>query len=335
MRFLDEVTIRVISGAGGKGCSSFRREKFVPFGGPDGGDGGRGGSVILVADQALNTLASLRGLRLFKAEPGRAGAGHQRTGRRGADRELRLPVGTLVRDVASGALLADLTEHGQRVVVARGGEGGRGNIRFITSSNRAPRRSDPGGPTEERELALELRLIADVGVIGFPNAGKSTFVARVSAARPRIADYPFTTLVPSLGVVSRGVEGSWVVADVPGIIEGASEGAGLGHRFLRHVQRTRLLLHLVQVLPDEAGSPLARYRKLRTELEAFDPALAGRPEIVVLSQRDTRSPTMVDATLAAFGDAGIQGVLAFSAVTGEGLSELLDLIWIRLQELET
>jgi GTP-binding protein len=332
VRFIDEVEIRVVSGDGGPGAISFRHEKYVDLGGPDGGDGGRGGSVFLVVDPGLNTLAGFRGQRLYLAERGQRGGKRQMTGRSGRDLTLRVPQGTLVYDTGSGALLADLAALDARAEIARGGQGGRGNMRFATSTNQAPRRADPGGPGEAFDLRLELKLLADVGVLGFPNAGKSTFVSRVSAARPRIADYPFTTLTPSLGVVDRGDEGSWVVADVPGLIEGASHGAGLGHRFLKHVQRTRLLLHLVRVLPEDAGSPLARYRILRGELMAFDPALAERPELVALSQIDTVAPAEVAALQAAFRAAGVPQVFAFSAVTGQGLKPLLDALWLRLQE---
>jgi GTP-binding protein len=331
VRFIDEVEIRVVSGDGGPGAISFRHEKYVDLGGPDGGDGGRGGSVFLAVDPGLNTLAGFRGQRLYQAERGQRGGKRQMTGRSGKDLVLRVPQGTLVYDAGSGALLADLAAVDARVEIARGGQGGRGNMRFTTSTNQAPRRADPGGPGEAFELRLELKLLADVGVLGFPNAGKSTLVARISAARPRIADYPFTTLTPSLGVVDRGDEGSWVVADVPGLIEGASHGAGLGHRFLRHVQRTRLLLHLVRVLPEGASTPLDRYRILRAELEAYDPALAQRPELVALSQIDTVPPDEVAVLQAAFRAAGVPQVYAISAVTGQGLKPLLDAIWQRLQ----
>jgi GTP-binding protein len=332
MPFIDEVEIRVVSGRGGDGAVSFRREKFVPFGGPDGGDGGCGGSVILVAHEGLSTLARFRGQRLYKAEDGRTGGGRQCTGRSGADLELQVPVGTLVRDLDSGDLLADLSGHGDRLVAARGGDGGRGNMRFATATNRVPRRAEDGFPHEERRLLLELRLLADVGVVGFPNAGKSTFVSRVSAARPRIADYPFTTLVPSLGVVQRGFDQSFVVADVPGLIEGAAEGAGLGHRFLRHVQRTRVLLHLVRAWSDDEESAVARYRAIRGELEAFDPALAERPEVVALSQIDVCTPEQIEQIHAELRAAGIGPVYRFSAVTGRGLPELLDALWSTLEE---
>jgi GTP-binding protein len=332
VRFIDEVEIHVVSGDGGAGAVSFRREKYIPMGGPDGGDGGRGGSVLMAVDLGLNTLAAFRGQRLYRAEGGLRGGKRQMTGRSGRDLTLRVPQGTLVYDTASGALLADLAAPDAKVELARGGQGGRGNMRFATATNQAPRQADPGGPGEELDLRLELRLLADVGVVGFPNAGKSTFVARISAARPRIADYPFTTLTPSLGVVDRGIEGSWVVADVPGLIEGAAQGAGLGHRFLRHVQRTRLLLHLVRILPEDAGEPLERYRKLRAELVAYDPGLAVRPELVALSQVDAVEPDRVEEVAASFAAAGICPVFALSAVSGQGLKALLDAIWTRLRE---
>ncbi len=334
MRFIDEVEIRVVSGRGGDGYVSFRREKFVPFGGPDGGEGGKGGSVRIRAVRGMSTLSSLRGRRVYAAQNGAPGARAQRTGRSGQDKLIPVPLGTLVRDMESGALLADLTEDGQEAVVVRGGRGGKGNMALRTATNRAPRHAEQGGSAQERQLHLELRLLADVGVVGFPNAGKSTFVARVSAARPRIADYPFTTLVPNLGVVDRGVDGSWVVADVPGLIEGAAQGAGLGHRFLRHVQRTRLLLHLVAATADEAHDPLTRYRILSQELREFDPALARRPQVVALSKTDAVDEARLQALLAELREAGVGPVFCFSAVSGQGLQGLLDEIWARLQNLE-
>ncbi len=334
MPFIDEVEIRVVSGRGGDGCASFRREKYVPFGGPDGGDGGRGGSVILVADEGMNTLARFRGQRLYKAEPGQGGSPRQCTGRSGKDLELPVPAGTLVRDLDTGDLLADLSTHGATLLAARGGQGGRGNIRFTTATNRAPRHADEGRPQEERRLHLELRLLADVGVVGFPNAGKSTFVSRVSAARPRIANYPFTTLLPSLGVVQRGYDESFVVADVPGLIQGAAQGAGLGHQFLRHVQRTRVLLHLVRAWTDDESSVLERYQAIRAELEAYDPDLAARPEVLAISQADVVSDEQLQAIRTELATAGINEVHCFSAVTNQGLAALLDLIWDRLGEQE-
>jgi len=256
--FVDEARISVTGGDGGNGCASFRREKFVPKGGPDGGDGGGGGSVLLAADPELNTLLPFRYRTIFKAERGRHGEGALRTGRSGHDLEIKVPVGTLVFDAEGDALLADLAHAQDRVVVARGGRGGRGNARFATSTNRAPRRSDPGTEGEHRSLRLELKLLADVGLVGFPNAGKSTLLSRISAARPKIADYPFTTLAPLLGVARVGEDRTLVVADIPGLIEGAHEGAGLGDRFLRHIERCRVLLHLVDPAGPGAGLPLSR-----------------------------------------------------------------------------
>ncbi len=332
MPFIDEVEIRVVSGRGGDGCVSFRREKYVPYGGPDGGDGGRGGSVFLVADRGMNTLARFRGQRLYKAEPGRPGGIRQRTGRSGRDLELTVPAGTLVRDLDTGALLADLSDHQARLLVARGGDGGRGNMRFATPTNRAPRHSEDGRRGEELHLQLELRLLADVGVVGFPNAGKSTLVSRVSAARPRVADYPFTTLVPSLGVVQRGFDDTFVIADVPGLIQGAAEGAGLGHQFLRHVQRTRVLLHLVRAWSDDDTGVAERYRAIRAELEAFDPDLAERAEVIAISQIDAVSTEQLGEIASELEAETGATVLTFSAVTGRGLPELLDALWVRLGE---
>lgn len=331
MPFIDEVEIRVVSGRGGDGCVSFRREKYVPYGGPDGGDGGWGGSVIFRADEGVTTLHAFRGQRVYKAEPGMQGGIRQCTGRCGRDLVLSVPCGTMVRDRGTGELLADLREHGAEVVLARGGAPGKGNMAFRSSTNRTPRESTPGGVAEEKDLLLELRLLADVGVVGFPNAGKSTLVSRVSAARPRIADYPFTTLVPHLGVVDRGVDGGFVIADVPGLIEGAADGAGLGHRFLRHVQRTRLLLHLVAVVPEEAGDAVRRYRVLRRELERFDPDLALRPEVVVLTKVDAVDPTELEAAQRALEAEVGRPVWLLSAVTGAGLKPLMDHVWTVLQ----
>jgi GTPase len=333
MRFLDEVEIRAISGHGGRGMVSFRREKYVPFGGPDGGDGGRGGSVILRAEEGLNTLASLRGRRLFRADDGQPGGTRQCTGHNGADLVVTVPVGTIVYD-ADGGVIADLAATGAEAVVATGGQGGHGNMAFRSSTNRTPRSFEPGGRSEERRLRLELKLLADVGVIGFPNAGKSTLVARVSAARPRIADYPFTTLVPNLGVVDRGFEGGWVIADVPGLIEGSAEGYGLGHRFLRHVQRTRLLLHLVAAPDEQAGEAVHRYQVLRNELGRFDPELAKRPEILAISKTDAVDPAALEALIRRFAEAGVRVEHCISAVTGVGLKPLLDEVWQRLNPQE-
>jgi GTP-binding protein len=332
MRFLDEVEIRVISGHGGRGCISFRREKYVPFGGPDGGAGGRGGDVVFSTDASLNTLVSLRGRRVFQAEHGEHGSPRRCTGRSGEHLVIPVPVGTILYDADTNELIADLDAETSACVVARGGQGGRGNTLFKTPTHRTPRRADAGGPSEERRLRLELKLLADVGVVGFPNAGKSTFVSRVSSARPRIADYPFTTLVPHLGVVERGLDESWVVADVPGLIEGSAGGAGLGHRFLKHIQRTRLLLHLVSATPEETGPALRRYRVLRQELERFDAELARRPEVLALSRVDAVSPEALASLLEEFAAEGLKP-FCLSAVTGQGLEGLLDALSKALREL--
>jgi len=291
MRFVDQARVKVIAGDGGNGVVAFRREKFVPFGGPAGGDGGRGGDVVFEGDEGMSTLLDFTHVRTIKADRGEHGSGKDCYGHAGSDRVEKVPVGTQIRDHETGELLADVTAHGQRVVVATGGKGGRGNIHFATPIDRAPRRAEKGDPGGAGELDLTLKVMADVGLLGFPNAGKSTFVAAVSAARPKIADYPFTTLSPTLGVVEigggmRSGGSSFVVADIPGLIPGAGEGVGLGVRFLKHVERTRVLLHLVALDPGEGREPLADYRALRKELAAFSPDLAARPEIVALSKAD-------------------------------------------------
>ena len=288
---LDEVRIRVAAGDGGHGAVAFRREKFVPFGGPSGGDGGRGGDVILVGDSGMSTLADALYMREVRADRGQDGANKDRYGRAGRSRTLRVPLGTQVYDDETDEALGDITHHDEELLVARGGTGGQGNIHFATPTDRAPRRATPGHPGERRSLRLELKLLADVGLLGFPNAGKSTFVAAVSAARPKIADYPFTTLKPRLGVAEVGGGPrrggtTLVVADIPGLIPGASEGVGLGVRFLKHLERTRAILHLVTLDHAEDREPVADYRALRRELAAFDADLAARPEIVALSKAD-------------------------------------------------
>lgn len=287
MKFVDEARIKVVAGHGGRGCVSFRREKFVPNGGPDGGDGGKGGSVYLVADPGLNTLVDFRYRRRFEAERGAPGGSRQCTGRDGRDLEIRVPLGTLVHDADTDEQIGDLVEAGQRLLVARGGIGGRGNEYYKSSTNRAPRHASPGTPGEERELRLELKVLADVGLVGFPNAGKSTLISVISAATPKIADYPFTTLHPHLGVVRIETDRSFVVADVPGLIEGAAEGAGLGVHFLKHLQRTRLLWHLVELVGlDPAHDPTAQVRAIQRELKKFDPALAAKPRWLLFSKAD-------------------------------------------------
>jgi GTPase len=287
MKFVDEARLRVQAGHGGRGSTSFRREKFVPLGGPDGGDGGHGGSVYLRAAPGINTLADFRIERTFKAEVGEYGSGNDCTGRGGQDLHIPVPIGTVIRDFETQEALGDLTREGQELLVARGGKGGWGNTRFKSSTNRSPRQFGPGLPGEKRTLELELKLIADVGLLGLPNAGKSTLIRAVSAARPKVAGYPFTTLHPNLGVVAVGEHRSFVMADIPGLIEGASDGAGLGHRFLRHLQRTRLLLHLVDMSPpDPDADPVKDARAIILELKKFDAALARKPRWLVLNKRD-------------------------------------------------
>ena len=286
MKFIDEAKIQVHAGKGGDGSAAFRREKFVPRGGPSGGDGGRGGSVWAVADRNINTLIDYRFARIHRAEDGDIGRGADKYGHGGEDVVLRMPVGTLVKD-EDGTLLFDLATHGQRALLAKGGQGGLGNLHFKSSINRAPRQFTRGDPGESRELALELRVLADVGLLGLPNAGKSTFIRAVSSARPKVADYPFTTLNPSLGVVRISHQASFVVADIPGLIEGAAEGAGLGHQFLRHLSRTRLLLHLVDLAPPEDDAdPAKDARALANELKKYDPALYDKPRWLVFNKMD-------------------------------------------------
>jgi GTP-binding protein len=287
MKFVDEAEITVHAGNGGNGCVSFRREKFIPLGGPDGGNGGDGGDVWLIADEGLNTLVDFRHERTFRAQRGENGMGRQMAGKRGEDKVIRVPVGTAVINVDTEETIGDLTQHGQRLKVAQGGHGGAGNTVFKSSVNRAPRKAVPGSQGEERELRLELKVLADVGLLGFPNAGKSTFIRAVSAATPRVADYPFTTLQPHLGVVRIGTDQSFVIADIPGLIEGAAEGAGLGIQFLKHVSRTRLLLHLVDMAPlDEETDPVEQVRAIEAELEKFDPELLQRPRWLVFNKAD-------------------------------------------------
>jgi GTP-binding protein len=287
MKFFDEARIEVIAGKGGDGSASFRREKFVPRGGPDGGDGGRGGSILAVADSNLNTLIDYRYTRIFRAKAGENGRGRDQNGRGAEDVILRVPVGTVIRDAASGEVIADLAKDGERALLAKGGRGGLGNLNFKSSVNRAPRKFTPGEAGEAKHLEMELRVLADVGLLGMPNAGKSTFIRAVSSARPKVADYPFTTLHPNLGVVRVDESRSFVVADIPGLIEGAAEGAGLGHQFLRHLQRTHLLLHLVDIAPfDEDTDPAKEVRALASELKKYDAALARKPRWLVMNKAD-------------------------------------------------
>jgi GTP-binding protein len=287
MKFVDEATIDAAAGNGGAGCASFRREKFIPFGGPDGGDGGRGGSVYAVADRNLNTLIDYRYARRHEAKNGEAGRGSDQFGAAAADIVLRMPVGTIITDLETETVIAELLVPGEPVLICKGGDGGFGNLHYKSSTNRAPRQKTPGWPGEAKKLKLELRVLADVGLLGMPNAGKSTLIASISNARPKIADYPFTTLHPNLGVVRVAPEKSFVVADVPGLIEGAADGAGLGHRFLRHLQRTRLLLHLVDMAPfDDAVDPVAQAKGIVNELKRYDEELHGKPRWLVLNKLD-------------------------------------------------
>jgi GTPase len=332
MQFVDEVMIWVQAGAGGNGCVAFRREAHVPRGGPAGGDGGRGGDVLLVVDPALTTLLDLRYQREYRAPRGQHGQGHDRFGKHADSLVVRVPCGTLVLDADSGERLADLTDPGQQFVAAKGGHGGFGNLHFVSSTNQAPRRANPGEPGEERKLRLELKLLADAGLVGLPNAGKSTLLSRVSAARPKIADYPFTTLTPNLGVVSLGEERSFVLADIPGLMQGAHEGAGLGHRFLRHIERTRVLIFLLDdrhSLFQEPGSPLEDLRLLEEELKAHHGELAHKPAVVALNKADLLSPAEETALSTTFSAAGIP-IHFISAVSGQGVRTLLEAVWTLL-----
>jgi GTPase len=335
MSFVDEVDIHVAAGHGGRGCMSFRREKFVPRGGPDGGNGGAGGSVYLVSRANLNTLLNYRFQKEFKAGRGGHGEGSNRTGRKGADVVLEVPVGTMVYEQHDDeqTLVADMTEDGQRVLIARGGIGGRGNAEFATSTNRAPRRVEPGLPGEEKALRLHLKLLADVGLVGYPNAGKSTLISRISAARPKIANYPFTTLVPNLGVVGLSDGRSFIAADVPGLIEGAHEGVGLGHRFLSHLERTKVLIHLVDVSSTSGRDPVEDYAVIARELELFPgrdasgERLADKPVIVAANKIDALDEPDRLARLRADIERRGLPFFAISAATGEGLGALLEAMW--------
>ena len=324
-RFIDEVHVNASSGVGGDGRASFRKEKFVPRGGPNGGDGGRGGHVLFEADPGMNTLLKLRFTPIIRAKRGGNGGLNRKNGRAGEDCVVRVPVGTVIKD-ERGEVVAELVEAGERVVVLRGGAGGRGNAHFKSSTDRAPTQAQPGGPHETALLHLELKLLADVGLLGFPNAGKSTLISRLSAARPRVAAYPFTTLEPSLGVVSvPGGYETFVMADIPGLIEGAADGTGLGHQFLRHVERCRVLLHLVSLDPIEAdsnGDALDRFAKINHELERYDPFLAQRPQLVLLSKSDLVDEAAGAEARTQFSDLG-HDVFVGSAVTGDGLNDLV------------
>jgi GTP-binding protein len=321
--FIDTASITVSSGKGGNGIVSFRREKFVPKGGPDGGDGGRGGNVVFLADRHLTTLLDFRYKRIYKAGDGRPGMGARKTGKNGNDIEILLPPGTILKDATSGKTITDLRAAGDRFVAARGGKGGRGNVWFKSSTNQAPRKCEQGKPGEELIIQLELKMIADVALVGFPNAGKSTLISRISAAKPKIADYPFTTLVPTLGIVRYEDYRSFVVADIPGLIEGAHTGKGLGTRFLRHIERTRVLVFLL----DCSGDPVEQqYATLVGELEKHNSELARKPRIVTISKIDVADPkTLRSLKKTSFGPDVTH--LLFSSVTGDGLKKLLDTIW--------
>ncbi|MBZ9540008.1 MULTISPECIES: Obg family GTPase CgtA [Modicisalibacter] len=337
MQFVDEASIIVEAGNGGKGCLSFRREKFVPKGGPDGGDGGHGGSVYLIGDDALNTLIDFKYQRFYKAPNGQPGQGRQMSGKAGDDLHVKVPVGTTVIDEDTLEVIADVTESGQVVLVAQGGRRGLGNIHFKSSTNRAPRKTTPGTPGERRNLRLEMKVMADVGLLGMPNAGKSTLIRAVSAAKPKVANYPFTTLVPNLGVVKLGTHEHFVMADVPGLIEGASDGAGLGLRFLKHLTRTRLLLHVVDVAPFDESDPVESARAIARELEQFSPALAERPRWLVLNKLDLlpedEREARAEAIVAALAWEG--PVFRISAIAAEGTRPLVEAVhrWLTDQRI--
>jgi len=327
MKFVDEASISVAAGNGGNGSASFRREKYVPFGGPDGGDGGRGGSVYLEGDSGLNTLVDFRHLRKYKAPNGQPGSGRNMTGKSGEDIFVRVPLGTIVTDEELGDVLGEVTQPGERLLVAKGGKGGLGNVHFKSSTNRAPRQTVPAEPGETRQLRLELKVLADVGLLGFPNAGKSTLITAVSAARPKVADYPFTTLYPNLGVVRIDIERSFVIADIPGLIEGAAEGTGLGIQFLKHLQRTRLLLHLVDLAPLALDvDPVAQVRQLEEEMRKFDAGLLEKPRWLVFSKADLMPPEeareKAEAAVAELGWTAPWYLV--SSVAHSGTRELMD-----------
>lgn len=331
MKFIDEVTIKVSAGKGGSGCVSFRREKYVPRGGPDGGDGGEGGSVIFEATDRKHSLLDFRYRNLFRAEAGRGGSGQNKKGRSGSDLIVETPVGTVLKDPVTGEIFADLTHAGERAIAARGGRGGKGNAHFVSSTHRSPRFAQDGEPGEERDLKLELKLIADVGLIGLPNAGKSTLIAAVSAARPKIADYPFTTLTPNLGVVQYDDAPPFVIADVPGLIEGAHLGAGLGVRFLKHIERTKILVHVIDVSQVPEDNPLAPLQQIEHELASYSEDMGQKPRIIVLNKIDmVQDAKLLDQIRKAYREPG-SPVLLVSALKREGLRELVRLLTQSLQ----
>lgn len=335
MLFIDEARIYVRSGRGGDGCVSFRREKFVPKGGPDGGDGGDGGDVILLGDDSVNTLLPIASRPHIRAGNGEPGRGRNMHGRNGENKVVSVPVGTIVIDDQTNQRFADITVHGQQAVVAQGGKGGLGNNHFKSATNQVPRESTPGGEWEEKTVRLELRLLADVGLVGKPNAGKSTLLRAISRATPRVADYPFTTLEPCLGIVELDVERRLVFADLPGLIDGAADGAGLGHEFLRHIERTSVLLHLIEPQPTDGSDPAANYRALRSELSRHSPLLAGKPEIIAVSKIDLIADDHRDAVVAELAESlGVPDAAklhAFSSATGEGIGAMLEHCWVVCQ----
>ncbi len=332
MKFVDSCEVKVSGGDGGNGCIAFRRERYEPHGGPSGGDGGRGGDVIFVGDEGKTTLLDVALSRVLQAKRGEHGRGKDQYGRGGEDLVVRVPVGTQGFDVSTGQRAFDVDAGGKQVVIARGGRGGRGNIHFATPFDRAPRRAEPGEPGEARTLRLELKVMADAGLLGFPNVGKSTFISAVSRAHPKVADYPFTTLIPHLGVVAVGEDSHFVLADIPGLIPGAAQGAGLGIRFLKHVERTRGLLHLISVDPGEGREPLADFDAINAELSKFDPRLAARPQVVAMSKADL--PEVRDAWATAKGKFAERGIdlKLVSAATGEGMRDVVVALWKLLED---
>ncbi len=330
--FVDEVKIHIKAGDGGHGCASFRREKYVPKGGPDGGDGGDGGSVIFVADTNKNTLLDFAGKHHWRAERGESGMGKKMFGRKGQDLVILVPPGTMIFDLDKDVMLVDIDTPERRVVVARGGKGGRGNWHFKSATNQTPRFAEPGTDGEERNLKLELKLIADVGLVGMPNAGKSTLLRAISAARPKVADYPFTTLEPQLGIAELVGDRRLVIADIPGLIEGAQHGAGLGHAFLRHIERTKVIVHLLDLYPTDNSAPTDNYRKIRGELEAFSPELANKPEIIAANKMDLAiDEEAIDALMDALPD---KTIMPISGASHQGVDQLLETLWKMLHPRE-
>lgn len=334
MKFIDEARIHVKAGDGGRGCVSFRREKYVPKGGPDGGNAGKGGSVYFLADGRLTSLLDFKYKREFEAERGQHGMGSLCSGKDGEDLRIHLPVGTVIKDLNTGEVLADLTEDGQEYLCCKGGRGGKGNAHFATSTHQTPRFAQPGEPGEERSIQFELKLLADVGIIGFPNAGKSTLISHISAAKPKIADYPFTTLVPNLGVVQYGDFGGFVIADIPGLIEGAHEGKGLGIKFLKHIERTRLFIHVLDLSPVTERDPKEDFEIVNRELQSFNEDLAKRPQVVALNKIDiTEANENLPGLLKFFEGLGIK-VFPISAATGKGLGDLINYVGKEIDEMK-